>query len=220
MHLGRHQGVAESISLDATEDKLVDLLDVAGGNDSLLLSRVGDLRDRGNRPVVGLLSRLVHAAVVAVADGINPAVALLISGPSLALPGLHGQSHVHQDPSSATRPLLAEGLGGHEVVRSLNTDADVLLVRATREADAAVEVGILGVVFHVVELLDTLLLHVLRAIGSSLGWQRAQALGQRIDDGEPELGKKVLQLSDPLYTDEACTHDQDLGTLLVEPLDR
>ena len=67
----------------------------------------------------------------------------------------------HQNPTSATRSLLAQGLLWHEVVGRLHTDAHVLLVRTVGQIDALPELSILGIVLGVVELLDANLVHVL-----------------------------------------------------------
>mmetsp|Transcript_97288 Transcript_97288/g.274259 ORF Transcript_97288/g.274259 Transcript_97288/m.274259 type:complete len:258 (+) Transcript_97288:223-996(+) len=220
MHGGRLQGVAHVRGLDAPEDDLVNLLDVLDGDDGLLLAGVGDLRNGRNGPLREvLLRRLLHAAVVAVADGVDPGVALLIRGPRLALASLHGQGRVHQDPTSASRTELAQRLFGHEVVRRLDADADVLLVCTARQTDAAIEVRVLRVVLQVVILLDAMPPHVLRAVGRSISRQRPQALRKSVDDGQLQVWEEVLQLSDPLHADEAGAHDQDRGTLRVEHLD-
>mmetsp|Transcript_8747 Transcript_8747/g.23767 ORF Transcript_8747/g.23767 Transcript_8747/m.23767 type:complete len:256 (-) Transcript_8747:23-790(-) len=218
MHGGQLDRVAHVRGLDAAEDELVDLLDVPDGNDGLLLARVRDLGDGWHRPVVHG-ARPVHAAVVAVADGVDPGVALLIRGPRLALASLHGQGRVHQDPTSASRTELAQRLFGHEVVRRLDADADVLLVCTARQTDAAIEVRVLRVVLQVVILLDAMPPHVLRAVGRSISRQRPQALRKSVDDGQLQVWEEVLQLSDPLHADEAGAHDQDRGTLRVEHLD-
>ena len=59
--------------------------------------------------------------VVAVADGVDAAEAVLVGAPPLAIAGLHGQGLVHEDPATAARALLAEGLLRHEVVGGLPT---------------------------------------------------------------------------------------------------
>mmetsp|Transcript_13041 Transcript_13041/g.35522 ORF Transcript_13041/g.35522 Transcript_13041/m.35522 type:complete len:460 (-) Transcript_13041:6-1385(-) len=218
MHFGKLQRVAHVGRLDTPENKLVDLLDVPDGDDGLLLAGVGDLGDGRDGPVVRLAWSL-HAPVVAVADGVDAAIALLIGSPELALPGLDRESHVHQNPAAATRTLLAEHLLRHEVIRGLHADADVLLVGLALDAEVAVEAWVLSIVLHVVKLLDPLLLHVPGAIRCGLRRQRPQALREGVDDGQLQFREEVLQFRDPFHTDEAGTHDQDLGALLIQLLD-
>eukprot|EP00420_Gonyaulax_spinifera_P036452 CAMPEP_0197871468 /NCGR_PEP_ID=MMETSP1439-20131203/1866_1 /TAXON_ID=66791 /ORGANISM="Gonyaulax spinifera, Strain CCMP409" /LENGTH=204 /DNA_ID=CAMNT_0043490403 /DNA_START=57 /DNA_END=667 /DNA_ORIENTATION=+ len=112
----RHQRLAEEVGLLAPVHELVDLDDVLEGNHGLLLARVGDLRDRRDGPVIGLLVGCRDAPRVAVADGVDASVALVVCRPEVTVPSLHSERHVHQDPATATGALLAEGLLGHEVV--------------------------------------------------------------------------------------------------------
>mmetsp|Transcript_72745 Transcript_72745/g.206447 ORF Transcript_72745/g.206447 Transcript_72745/m.206447 type:complete len:255 (+) Transcript_72745:306-1070(+) len=125
-------------------------LDVLHGVQRLLLAWVGDLGDRRHLEV----GRVADAAQVAVAHGVDAAVA-----PGLA--GVAGRGLVHDlqllvevDPAAAAGALVAEDLLGHEVVRGLDADADVGLRRAPREVDLGPELVTLGVVLGVVELLD------------------------------------------------------------------
>mmetsp|Transcript_25978 Transcript_25978/g.77391 ORF Transcript_25978/g.77391 Transcript_25978/m.77391 type:complete len:442 (+) Transcript_25978:429-1754(+) len=206
--------VVDLEALDALPDRLLDLADVADGDDGLLLARVGDLRDGRDRPVVRLLARLLDAAVVAVADREEGAV-----GPdAAALGGLLGDLHelVEVDPAAAAGALLAEGLVRHEVVGGLHADADVLLVRAVRQLDLVPELGALGVVLHVVELLDADRRHVVGAVLGGGLREGAQALRQEVDDGDLELREEVLELGGPLHADEAGADDEDRGLLRVQ----
>ena len=66
---------------------------------------------------------------------------------------IHLHVLVEVDPAAAAGALVAKGLRRHEVVRRLHADADVLLVHAVRQLDLVPELGVLGVVLHVVELL-------------------------------------------------------------------
>ena len=60
---------------------------------------------------------------------------------------------VEVDPATATRALLGERLGGHEIVRGLHADADVDLLSPVGQLDLLPELGVLRVVLAVVELL-------------------------------------------------------------------
>mmetsp|Transcript_176134 Transcript_176134/g.564720 ORF Transcript_176134/g.564720 Transcript_176134/m.564720 type:complete len:201 (-) Transcript_176134:343-945(-) len=88
MHGGQLDRVAHVRGLEASEDELVHLLNVPDGDDGLLLTRVRDLGDGRNGPGVHG-ARAVHATVVAVADGEDAGVALLVLGPHLAVARLH-----------------------------------------------------------------------------------------------------------------------------------
>mmetsp|Transcript_25980 Transcript_25980/g.77399 ORF Transcript_25980/g.77399 Transcript_25980/m.77399 type:complete len:444 (+) Transcript_25980:429-1760(+) len=208
--------VVDLEALDALPDRLLDLADVADGDDGLLLARVGDLRDGRDRPVVRLLARLLDAAVVAVADGVDAAEAVLVGAPPLAVAGLHGQGLVHEDPAAAARALVAEGLRRHEVVRRLHADADVLLVGLVRQLDLVPERLLLRGVLAVVELLDADGRHVLGAVLGGALRERAKGVRQEVDDGDLELREEVLELGGPLHADEAGADDEDRGLLRVQ----
>mmetsp|Transcript_57477 Transcript_57477/g.173793 ORF Transcript_57477/g.173793 Transcript_57477/m.173793 type:complete len:210 (-) Transcript_57477:558-1187(-) len=203
MHGVRLERLAEEVVLLAPVDELVDLDNVLRGDHGLLLTRVRDLGDRRDRPVFWRLARLGDAARVAVADGVDPRVALVVGGPDVALARLHRQRHVHEDPAAAAGALLAEGLLGHEVVGGLDADADILLVCAVLQFNLVPEGLLLWRILHVVKLLDAVPLHVLRAVLGSARGQGPQRLGQEVDDGALELGEEVPQLRDPLHADEA-----------------
>mmetsp|Transcript_66740 Transcript_66740/g.145000 ORF Transcript_66740/g.145000 Transcript_66740/m.145000 type:complete len:254 (+) Transcript_66740:254-1015(+) len=175
---------SEGSSCNVFVNQLLDDLDVPDGNDSLLLARVRDFWDRRDGPVIGLLVRGLDTAVVAVANGVNSGVALLVRAPNLALLRLDSQIHVHENPAAATWSLGTEGLLGHEIVGSLHTDADVLLVGLVGEFDLVPEFLVVGIVLGVVELLDALALHVLLAVVRRLGWQGSQALREEIDESK------------------------------------
>ena len=92
VNVGNLQGIAAAVHSLVLEKQSVRLLDVGARDDAHLLSRVGDLGDRRDGPLVGLLARLLHAGVVAVAHRVDAREALLVASPELAIAGLHGQA--------------------------------------------------------------------------------------------------------------------------------
>mmetsp|Transcript_51213 Transcript_51213/g.92237 ORF Transcript_51213/g.92237 Transcript_51213/m.92237 type:complete len:308 (-) Transcript_51213:580-1503(-) len=209
VHLVHFQWGSAAVVRLAVEEKLVDPLDVLACNHGLLLTRVRNLRDWRDGPLVWLLTGLLHAGIVAVAHRVDAWEALVICAPEFVVPSLHGEAHVHEDPATSTRSLLTQRLFGHEVIGSFHTDANVLLIWAVRKSDPLPELGVLGVILGVVELLDADLVHVLGAVAGSLGGQGAQRLGQEVDESELQVWEEVLQLGHPLNADETSAHDED-----------
>merc|ERR1712070_507307 len=129
----------------------------------------------------------LNARIVTVTNGEDSRLSMGVATPEFTFSGLNCQVHIHEDPATAARALLREGVLRHEVIRSLDTDADVLLVGAIGKFDGFPEVGALGVVLLVVKLLYALVLHVLDTIRSSLCWERAKASGQEVNDGKLDV---------------------------------
>mmetsp|Transcript_107651 Transcript_107651/g.219694 ORF Transcript_107651/g.219694 Transcript_107651/m.219694 type:complete len:391 (+) Transcript_107651:77-1249(+) len=216
---GEHAGAPGPPS--RLEDGVLDTLllglhlshDIFDRMQGLLLARVGDLGDWRHLPV----RRIADATVVAIPDSVDGAIAPHCSTKR----GLLGDLHelVEVDPAATARALLAQGLLGHEVVRGLHTNAHILLIRAVGQANLLPEVWVLGIILGAVVLGNALLLHVLGAVGGSTGRERAQALGQEVDDCELELREEVTELRNPLHTDEARTHDENRGVLVFQRLD-
>mmetsp|Transcript_97285 Transcript_97285/g.274254 ORF Transcript_97285/g.274254 Transcript_97285/m.274254 type:complete len:320 (+) Transcript_97285:320-1279(+) len=173
----------------------------------LLLTGVRDLGHRRHLPVRGR----AQAAVVAIAHREDRAVA---PDGAVLLRDLHVLVEV--DPAAAARALVAQCLRRHEVVGGLDADADVLHVRLVRHLNLLPEVVALGVVLAIVELLDADGVHVRGAVVGGAVGQRAQAAGQRVDDGELHVGEEVLDLRGPLHTDEAGANDEASGLPLVQ----
>mmetsp|Transcript_12058 Transcript_12058/g.26786 ORF Transcript_12058/g.26786 Transcript_12058/m.26786 type:complete len:404 (-) Transcript_12058:8-1219(-) len=227
MHLGNLELTAEVIVALVLVNELINLQDVRRGDHCLLLSWVGDLRDRWHWPLTDVLVRAVHglhAAIVAIANCEDPWIALRVYGPGLLVPCHHGQIHVHKDPASASGPLLAQSLCRHEVVRGLDTNADILLellliTTLEGELNLLPEVWILRVELCAVELLDLLLLHILLAVGCGTCRQWPQRLRKGINDGHTQIWEEVVQFCGPLHSDEASTHNQNRRLLVVELLE-
>merc|ERR1712154_611608 len=135
MHGVHLQLVAKICGLLVPVDKLVDDLDVPCGDDCRLLTWVRDLRNRWNGPIVRLLALLLNATVVAISDGVDASISFVVRSPSLTLPRLDSKCHIHKNPTTASWPLLTQGLFRHEIIRRLHTDANVLLVDLVRQLD-------------------------------------------------------------------------------------
>ena len=113
--------------------------DVQASVVGLLLTGIGDLRDRWHLPFPGL----PDASVVAVAHREDGA----ISPNTATLGRLHSdlQVLVEVDPATPTRALVGQGVLGHEVVGGLHTDANVGLISSVGQLDLLPEVwGSLG----------------------------------------------------------------------------
>jgi len=139
VHGVRLQRFAKVACRDVTVHKLVHNLNIGTGNDSFLFTWVRDFRDGRDRPFIRFLACLLNAAVVAIADGVDAVVALLVDTPRLVVAGLHSKSLVHQDPTSTSGTLLTRGLLWHEVVRRLDADADVFLIGSISQSDLVEE---------------------------------------------------------------------------------
>mmetsp|Transcript_5856 Transcript_5856/g.7499 ORF Transcript_5856/g.7499 Transcript_5856/m.7499 type:complete len:243 (+) Transcript_5856:82-810(+) len=139
VHDVRLERVAKEVLRLVAVHEPVNLDDVLAGNHGLLLTWVGDLGDGRDRPGVRRRVWCWDTTVVAVAHRIDPRIALLVSRPDFTLARFHGQRHVHKDPATAAGALLTEGLLGHEVIRGLDADADVLLVRLLWQSDLVPE---------------------------------------------------------------------------------
>mmetsp|Transcript_10180 Transcript_10180/g.16932 ORF Transcript_10180/g.16932 Transcript_10180/m.16932 type:complete len:438 (+) Transcript_10180:123-1436(+) len=218
VHVPDMQWFSAAVDCLVLEEQPVCLFDVAACNNAHFLTWVRDLGDGRNWPLIWLLARLVDARVVAITNGIDTGIALVVASPELSIPSLHREVLVHQNPAATTRSLLTQGLLGHKIVRCLHTNAHVLLVGTVGQVNALPEVWILGIVLGVVELLDADLVHVRLAVLGSIGWQRTKWLRQEIDDGQLHSGEEVLNLCGPFHTDEASTHHQHGGRPVVQAL--
>mmetsp|Transcript_2763 Transcript_2763/g.6304 ORF Transcript_2763/g.6304 Transcript_2763/m.6304 type:complete len:340 (+) Transcript_2763:288-1307(+) len=167
----------------------------------LLLTGVGDLGDR---------LYLIRKSLIAIPNSKDLPVA-----PDLAVLGDHLQALVHMDPLAAAGSLVRKHLLRHEIIGRLHTNADVGLIRLTGHA---VLLPVVGIVLHTVCGLDALLSHVLVAIPGSAVRQRSQTLAQEVDDEQLELREVVLQLGDPLDSNEPSTNYQDGCAALIQVL--
>jgi len=181
------------------------VLEVLNGLDSvegLLLTRVGDL---GKRVHEG------HGEQIAIANSEDLAVTpdLLVTVDDL-------KTKVHGDPATATRAAFGGALLRHEIIGGLDTNADVGLVGFAGHADGFVESGLLGGVLDLIFDVDALGFHVVITVAGGGRGEGSEAVGQEIDNAQFQVGKIMLQLSDPFDTDETGTDHKDGGLLLVE----
>merc|ERR1712232_79984 len=211
MHVS-HLNLGTTISLlPLVIDDPVDLHDVRRSDHRLLLAWVRDLRDRWDGPLTWRLRPIggLDAPIVAVTNGENNRMTC-VCGPPVTRPCLHRERLIHEDPATSTRTFLAEGLCGHEVVGGFHANADVLFVSPLRHLDASPELLALSIVLRLVKLLDVALLHVLHAVVGSTWRERSQGKRKGIDDRGRNLREEMLELSDPLHTDEASADDQHI----------
>ena len=107
--------------------------------EGLLLGGVGDLGEGVHQS---------HGEEVAISDSVDFAAT-----PDLLVPVDDLEGLVDGDPTAATRATLGGAMLGHEIIGSLDTDADVSLVRLAGEADGLEESGLLGGVLDLINLL-------------------------------------------------------------------
>ena len=94
VHVDNLQLAAAAVRGLVLEQHLVNVFDVLAGHNAHLLTRVGDLGDRRDGPLIRLLAGRLNARVVAVTHRKDPGVALVICSPRLALASLHSEVHV------------------------------------------------------------------------------------------------------------------------------
>jgi len=213
---GGGQLLGQALALTTTVVLLViEDLDVLHGVDLLLLGRIGNLGNRGHTLTHFPFLRTTNAAEVAVTDLEHDAVT-----PNLVLLLVHDlEVLVDHDPLTATGTNLGEGLTGHEVVGLFDTHANVGNVLFLVHAEFLPEFGVFGLVFDAVHLLDALGVHVFVTILLLLGGKRTEAVGEEVDNGNLQVGEKILKLGGPLDADETLTLDEDGLFLLVQLLD-